>query len=284
MRRITLITAALALTLTACGSDDSADPTSDGENTNETGSNGEVVTLTVGASVVPHADILNFIDENLAADAGIDLEVVEYTDYILPNQGLDSGELDANFFQHVPYFDAQVEENGYDFSHGEGIHIEPFGVYSEKIESLDDLEDGATISIVNDPSNQARALWLLEAEGVLDVADDVEAPTIFDIADNPKNIEFLEMDAANLPRTLADVDASIINGNFALEGGLKPSEDAIALESGEDNPYGNVLAWKNGSEKEDAIKKLDELLHSPEVADFITDSYPDGEVIPAFSK
>jgi len=184
----------------------------------------------------------------------------------------------------VPYFDAQVEENGYDFSHGEGIHIEPFGVYSEKIESLDDLEDGATISIVNDPSNQARALWLLEAEGVLDVADDVEAPTIFDIADNPKNIEFLEMDAANLPRTLADVDASIINGNFALEGGLKPSEDAIALESGEDNPYGNVLAWKNGSEKEDAIKKLDELLHPPEVADFITDSYPDGEVIPAFSK
>lgn len=277
MRRTYIaLAAAAALTLTACSSDeDSAD---------ETASNGsgEIVTLTVGASPVPHANILTYIDENLAEEAGIDLEIVEYSDYVLPNRNLDAGELDANFFQHVPYFDVQVDENGYDFEHGEGVHIEPYAVYSESLESLDDLEDGAKVSIVNDPSNQARALWLLEDNGLITLDESVENPTIYDVTENPKNLEFVEVEAPNLPRTLDQVAISIINGNFALEGGLVPSEDAIATESGEDNPYANVLAWRADSEKAEAIQILEELLHSQDVADFITESYPDGEVVPAF--
>ena len=277
MRRSLLALATTAaLTLAACSSDEEA-----AEETTTEGS-GEIVTLTVGASPVPHADILAFIDENLAEEAGIDLEIVEYSDYVLPNRNLDSGELDANFFQHVPYFNVQVEENGYDFEHGEGVHIEPYAVYSDTLTSLDELEDGAKVSIVNDPSNQARALWLLEDNGIITLDESVENPTIFDVVDNPKNIEFVELEAPNLPRTLDQVSISIINGNFALEGGLVPSEDAIAIESGEGNPYANVLAWKSGSDKADAIQILDGLLRTQDVADFITETYPDGEVIPAF--
>lgn len=277
MRRSLLALATTAaLTLAACSSDEEA-----AEETTTEGS-GEIVTLTVGASPVPHADILAFIDENLAEEAGIDLEIVEYSDYVLPNRNLDSGELDANFFQHVPYFNVQVEENGYDFEHGEGVHIEPYAVYSDTLTSLDELEDGAKVSIVNDPSNQARALWLLEDNGIISLDESVENPTIFDVVDNPKNIEFVELEAPNLPRTLDQVSISIINGNFALEGGLVPSEDAIAIESGEGNPYANVLAWKAGSDKADAIQILDGLLRTQDVADFITETYPDGEVIPAF--
>ena len=277
MRRSLLALATTAaLTLAACSSDEEA-----AEETTTEGS-GEIVTLTVGASPVPHADILAFIDENLAEEAGIDLEIVEYSDYVLPNRNLDSGELDANFFQHVPYFNVQVEENGYDFEHGEGVHIEPYAVYSDTLTSLDELEDGAKVSIVNDPSNQARALWLLEDNGIITLDESVENPTIFDVVDNPKNIEFVELEAPNLPRTLDQVSISIINGNFALEGGLVPSEDAIAIESGEGNPYANVLAWKAGSDKADAIQILDGLLRTQDVADFITETYPDGEVIPAF--
>lgn len=289
-RLVIALTSSALLALTACGSDSAEETTTDADTTTESSdttssddasADGEVVTLTVGASPVPHGDILRFVDENLAADAGLDIEIVEYSDYVLPNKNLAEGNLDANYFQHVPYFNAEVEANGYDFQHGEGIHIEPYAAYSEKISSLDELPEGGTISIVNDPANQARALWLLEDEGVLTLAD-VESPTIFDIEDNPKNIEFVEVEAPNLVRTLADVDAAIINGNFALEGGLVPSEDGIAIESGEDNPYGNVLAWRTDTDKADAISKLDELLHSDEVANFIEETYPNGEVIPAF--
>ncbi|WP_182353772.1 MetQ/NlpA family ABC transporter substrate-binding protein [Flaviflexus huanghaiensis] len=276
MRRTFIALAAVAaLTLTACSSDEETP-----EET--TAADGELVTLTVGASPVPHADILAFINENLAEEAGIAIEIVEYSDYVLPNRNLDAGDLDANFFQHVPYFDVQVEENGFDFEHGKGVHIEPYGVYSESLESLDELTDGAKVSLVNDPSNQARALWLLEDNGIVTVDSSVENPTIYDVTDNPKNLEFVEVEAPNLPRTLDQVAISIINGNFALEGGLIPSEDAIAIESGEDNPYANVLAWRVNSEKADAIATLEELLHSQEVADFITETYPNGEVIPAF--
>ncbi|MGO1665411.1 MetQ/NlpA family ABC transporter substrate-binding protein [Flaviflexus sp.] len=278
-RKIFALTAAAALALSACSSneEESEEATSD-----STAASGEVVTLKVGASPVPHADILNYIDENLAEEAGIDIEVVEYSDYVLPNRNLDSGDLDANFFQHVPYFETEIADNGYEFDRGEGVHIEPYAAYSETLESIDDLPDGAKVSIVNDPSNQARALWLLEDNGVLTLDDSVENPTIFDIADNPKNIEFVELEAPNLVRTLDQVDLAIINGNFALDGGLVPSEDSIAIESGEDNPYANVLAWNTDTDKLEAIQALDELLHSQEVADFITETYPNGEVVPAF--
>lgn len=276
-KKFIALAALTSLVLTACGSEDTAD-TAD---TNGGGSD-EVVTLKVGASPVPHADILTFINDNLAEDAGIKIEVVEFSDYVLPNRNLHEGSLDANFFQHVPYFDGEVEANGYEFEHGEGIHIEPYAVYSETLTSLEDVEEGAKVSIVNDPSNQARALWLLEDEGLIDVDDDVANPTIYDIDENPLNLEFVELEAPNLTRTLGDVDLAVINGNFALDGGLVPSEDALAIESGEDNPYANVLAWRTDTDKAEAIATLDELLHSDEVAQFIRESYPDGEVVPAF--
>ncbi|WP_054953282.1 MetQ/NlpA family ABC transporter substrate-binding protein [Flaviflexus massiliensis] len=279
-RTILALAATTALALSACSSDDNTAEETTGGNGNS--ASGEVVTLKVGASPVPHADILNFIDENLAEDAGIDIEVVEYTDYVLPNRNLDSGELDANFFQHVPYFEADSEDNGYDFDRGEGVHIEPYAAYSETIDSIEDLPEGAQVSIVNDPSNQARALWLLEENGVLTLDESVENPTIYDVVDNPKNVEFVELEAPNLVRTLDQVDLAIINGNFALDGGLVPAEDSIAIEEGEGNPYANVLAWNADTEKLEAIQTLDELLHSQEVADFITENYPNGEVIPAF--
>lgn len=279
MRKLFALAAATTLALAACSSDADTETTTDATATE--GGADEVVTLTVGASPVPHADILQFIDDNLAADAGLDLEITEYTDYVQPNVALDAGELDANFFQHVPYFDAEVAEKGYEFEHGPGVHIEPFGLYSEVVESVDELEDGAVVVVTNDPSNQARGLKLLEQEGLITLAD-VENPTIYDVEDNPKNLDIRESEAPAIPVQLPDVDLAVINGNFALEAGLVPSEDAIALESGVDNPYSNVLAWNAGADNLEAIQKLDELLHSPEVAQFIEDTYPNGEVVPAF--
>lgn len=279
MRKLFALAAATTLALAACSSDADTETTTDATATE--GGAAEVVTLTVGASPVPHADILQFIDDNLAADAGLDLEITEYTDYVQPNVALDAGELDANFFQHVPYFDAEVAEKGYEFEHGPGVHIEPFGLYSEVVESVDELEDGAVVVVTNDPSNQARGLKLLQQEGLITLAD-VENPTIYDIEDNPKNLDIRESEAPAIPVQLPDVDLAVINGNFALEAGLVPSEDAIALESGVDNPYSNVLAWNAGADNLEAIQKLDELLHSPEVAQFIEDTYPNGEVVPAF--
>lgn len=270
---LAVLTAA-ALILTACGgTGGSGDPA--------TNAAGDTV-LTVGASPVPHAQILQYIDDNLAAAAGIDLEVVEYTDYVQPNVALQEGDIDANFFQHVPYLESEIADKGYEFSHSEGVHIEPYGVYSQKVESLAALADGATVSVPNDPSNQARALRLLEAQGVFTLDPGVEDPTMLDLTENPKNITVTEMDAAQLPRTLQDVDAAVINGNFALEAGLNPAEDALVLESGEDNPYANVLAYRTEDARDEGITTLDDLLHSPEVRQYLEQTWPNKEIIPAF--
>ncbi|MGM0386365.1 MAG: MetQ/NlpA family ABC transporter substrate-binding protein [Actinomycetota bacterium] len=255
--------------------------TSDEETTAAGAATAEITTLTIGATPVPHAEILAYVDETLAADAGIDLEIVEYTDYVQPNVALSEGDLDANYFQHLPYFDAELAEKGYEFEASPGIHIEPYGVYSEKWGSLDELPDGAQVAVPNDPSNQARALVLLEKEGLFTLAD-VDDPTIFDLADNPKNIELSELDAAQLPRSLQDVDAAVINGNFALEAGLVPTEDAIVLESGEDNPYGNIVAYRSEDADSEAIAALVTLLTSDEVRTYIEETWPNGELIPAF--
>lgn len=272
------VVAALALGLSACsGSTADGDATATGTAT----ATGAVTTLKIGATPVPHAEILTFVDENLAAAAGIDLEIVEYTDYVQPNVALSEGDLDANFFQHLPYFDAEVAEKGYEFSASPGIHIEPYGVYSEKYTSLDELPDGAQIAVPNDPSNQARALVLLEKQGLFTLAA-VETPTIFDVAENPKNIKLSELDAAQLPRSLQDVDAAVINGNFALEAGLVPSKDALVLESGEDNPYANIVAYRTADANSEAIATLVKLLTSDEVRTYIQETWPNGELIPAF--
>lgn len=276
-RRIAAVglSAALTLGLAACGSE--ADPV---EETNDAGA----TVIRISATAVPHAQILEFVDENLAADAGIDLEIVVTDDYNIPNAALNDNEVDANYFQHLPFFTTQVEELGYDLDHYEGVHIEPIGLYSESLGGVDEITEGMTIGVPNDPSNQGRALFLLQDEGLITLPADLDATTVtvLDIEDNPLNLTFQEADAAQLPRSLQDVDAAVINGNYALEAGLKPSEDAIALESGEDNPYANIVAVRADEKDNEELKKLDELLRSPEVKEFITETWSDGAVIAAF--
>jgi D-methionine transport system substrate-binding protein len=238
--------------------------------------------LRVGASPVPHAEILRFVDEELAADAGLDLEIVEFTDYVQPNVALDDGSLDANYFQTVPYLEEQEEAAGYDFTALEPVHIEPLGIYSDSLTDLADLPDGATVAIPNDPTNAGRALRLLAANDLVTLADTGDAaPTALDVESSPKNLQIQEIEAAQLPRSLADVDAAVINGNYAIDADLKPAEDALALEEAEGNPNANLLVVRAGTEDDERIVQLEELLHSDEVRQFIEDTYA-GAVIPAF--
>ncbi len=271
--RAAAVLSAAALVMTGCsaGGTESAEP-----------SEGGLTTITIGASPVPHAEILQFVQDELAKDAGIDLEIQEFTDYVLPNTALAEGEIDANFFQHLPYLDAQIEENGFDFDHYDGVHIEPYGIYSEKIEDLDDLADGGVVGITNDPGNQGRALDLLVDAGLITLDETDGDPTLLDIDENPKNLEFVETAPEQLVVSLPDVDIAIINGNYALEAGLNPASDAILLESGEDNPYANVVVVRSEDIDDPALVTLDELLHSAKVRAFIEERWPDGEVIAAF--
>lgn len=271
--------AAAALTLSACGA-------GDGGTDEEAGTENEdgIVELTVGASPVPHADILQFVDDELAEEAGISLEIEEFEDYLIPNQALNDGDIDANYFQHEPWFNNEVEENGYDIVHFEGVHIEPFALYSDQYDDIADLPEGATIALNNDPSNQARGLVLLEEAGLITLSEDIDAEsaTFNDVDENPQNFEFIEADASALTRTLDDVEAAVINGNNALEAGLSPTEDGLLVEDGEDNPYANFLAVRSADEDNEAIQTLNDLLHSEEVREYIEENWQDGEVIPAF--
>lgn len=270
-RYTTAATATLAALVVAAPAAASSEPPAD------------VITITIGASPTPHAEILEFIDDELAAAAGIDLEIVVFEDYILPNQALDEGEIDANYFQHLPYFESQIADRGYDLVAFPGVHIEPYGLYSSRFDAIDDLPDGAEIGVTTDPSNQARALELLAAAGLITVADTGdETPTLFDIDENPRGFRFTETAPEQLVRSLEDLDAAIINGNYALEAGLNPAVDALLLESGEDNPYANFVAARAEDADDPALLVLDELLHSEAVYDFIVTRWPSGEVIPAF--
>ncbi|WP_338043783.1 MetQ/NlpA family ABC transporter substrate-binding protein [Ornithinimicrobium flavum] len=271
---IPLLAAAGALTLAACGGDTTAD-----DNAAATGGQGESV-LTVGASTVPHGEILEFVADELAADAGLSIEIVEFTDYVQPNVALDEGALDANYFQHQPYLDQQVADAGYDFVALAPVHLEPLGLYSDSVASVAEIPDGGTVAIPNDPTNGGRALALLAEQGLITLADTQASPTVLDIEDNPKGLEFSEIEAAQLPRSLADVDAAVINGNYAIEADLSPAEDAIAAESAEGNPYANLLVVRAEDEDDAALATLAELLRSEEVAAFIEESYA-GAVVPA---
>lgn len=276
--RLSAVVGVSALALTGCGlfADDEVAVGTE----NEDGT----ITLTVGATPVPQGDILRFIDEELAADAGLDLEVVEYQDYTEPNPALVAGELDANYFQHQPWLESEVEGQGYELAHYDGVHVEPFALFSERHDSIEDLPEGGQIGVNNDPSNQGRALAMLADAGLIGLADGVDPAeaTINDIADNPSEFEFIEADAASLARTLDDVDASVINGNNALEIGLSPTQDSLLVEDPEGSPYANFLAVREGTEGDENLLKLDELLHSDEVREFIEETWPDGEVAPAF--
>lgn len=237
--------------------------------------------LRVGVNPVPHAEILEFVKDNLAAEAGLAIEIVEFSDYVQPNLALNDGQIDANYFQHVPYMEDFGNERGIDMVAVVPVHIEPLGLYSRRIQSLDEVSDGATIAIPNDATNLGRALNLIADQGLITLRSGAGiSATVQDIEDNPKNLNFVELEAAQLPRSLDDADLAIINGNYAIQIGLTPSQDALALETAEDNPYANVLSVLRGQESNPNVRTLAELLDSPEVEEFIEQQY-NGSVIPA---
>lgn len=240
----------------------------------------QTAVLRVGASTLPHAPILEFV-KPLLAQEGIELQIIEFSDYVLPNLALANGEIDANFFQHVPYLEDFAANHRLDLTWTEKVFIAPIGMYSRKITSIDQLQRGARIAIPNDVTNGGRALILLEQAGLIELRDGAGiSPTVFDIARNPLNLRIVELEAPLLPRALDDVDAAFINQTYALEAGLKPTQDAILLEPG-DSPYANVVAVRTQDVSNPLIQKLGEVLTRPEVREFILE-YFEGSLIPAF--
>lgn len=239
-------------------------------------------TIVVGASPSPHAEILEQA-KPLLEEKGYTLEITEFTDYVLPNTALNDGDLDANYFQHKPYMDSFNEEKGTDLVAVATIHYEPFGIYAGKTSSIADLPDGATIAVPNDTTNEARALLLLEAQGLIKLKEGAGiTATKLDIVENPKNLDIVEIEAAQIPRNLQDVDLAVINGNYALEAGLSVGKDALAIEDADSigaQTYGNVIAVKEGHENDEKIKALVEVLQSEEIKTFIEENY-DGAVVP----
>ena len=237
-------------------------------------------TLTVAATPVPHAEILEFVKPALAKE-GVDLKVKVFTDYIQPNVQVAEKRLDANFFQHQPYLDEFNKAKGTNLVSVAGVHLEPLGAYSSKYKKLEELPGGANVVIPNDATNGGRALLLLAKAGVITLKDPTNIlSTVKDIAQNPKDLKIRELEAATIPRVLTQVDLALINTNYALEAKLDPSKDALVIE-GNDSPYVNILVSRADNKDSDAMKKLAAALHSPEVKKFITEKYK-GAVLPAF--
>ncbi|MET9430242.1 MULTISPECIES: MetQ/NlpA family ABC transporter substrate-binding protein [unclassified Streptomyces] len=267
---------ALALGLTACGT--ASDPGAK----SDSGKADPSKALVVAASPTPHADILTFVKDNLAEKAGLKLEVKEFTDYVLPNTATEQGQVDANYFQHKPYLDDFNKKNGTHIVPVVNVHLEPLGFYSKKVKDLKELKAGQTIAVPNDTTNEGRALKLLADHGVITLKDGVGADAKLSDIKDKKGLEFKELEAATVPRALNDVDAAVINGNYAIEAKLNPAKDALALEKADGNPYANFLAVKKGNENDARVQKLVKLLNSPEVKKYIEDTYSNGAVIPAF--
>ncbi len=249
----------------------------------ESAASGELETLVVGATAAPHAEILEVV-KPILAEQGYDLQIQEFTDYVLPNRALEEGELDANYFQHIQYLESYNEQNGTDLVSAGEIHYEPFGIYAGKTTDLSQLPDGATVFVPNDITNEARALLLLQDQGLLTLKEGagLEA-TPNDIEENPKNLEIVEMEAAMIPRTMDDCDIAIINGNYALEAGLNVSE-ALAAETSDSlaaQTYANVVAVRSGDENSEKIQALVQALCSDEVKEFIDATY-NGAVVALF--
>ena len=242
---------------------------------------GDLEKLVVGASPAPHAEILEAA-RDLLADKGYDLEIVEYTDYVQPNNALESGDLDANYFQHKPYLDTFNEENGTHLVSAGAIHYEPFGIYPGTKSKLEDIADGDHIAIPNDTTNEARALLLLQDNGLIKLKDETSlTATVNDIAENPHNLQFVELEAAQVARVVNEVEFVVLNGNYALEAGYSVGKDAIAYEANDSiaaKTYVNIIAVKEGNENSDKIKALVSVLRSDEIKKFIDDTY-DGAVI-----
>ncbi|WP_279033744.1 MetQ/NlpA family ABC transporter substrate-binding protein [Gemmiger formicilis] len=288
------LAASLALSLAACGSSASTDSVAASSESTATSSaaaestaeTGELAgtTLKVAASPTPHAEILNAA-KDILAEQGIDLEVIEFTEYVQPNLVTESGEVDANYFQHKPYLDGFNVKQGTHLVSVGPVHYEPLGIYPGKSDDLANIADGATIAVPNDTTNEARALQLLATQGLITVRDDAGlTATINDITENPHNIKFEEIEAAQLPRTVQDVDFAVINGNYALAAGFSVKNDALATEDASSEAaqtYANILAVKEGRENDPAIQALYAALTSDKVKDYINSTY-DGAVVPIF--
>lgn len=274
LKKLSVLAAAALVTAAAfvsgCGSNAPAGGTEITKNT----------VVTVAATPVPHSELLNEIKPLLAKE-GIDLKIIEFTDYVKPNLALADKEVDATFHQHLPFLEKFNAEHNTNLVSAGNVHIEPMGVYSHKIKTLSDLPLKAKVAIPNDPSNGGRALLILQAAGLIKLKDGgTVSSTVQDITDNPKQLQFSELDAAQVPRAIDDVDIAVINTNFALEAGLNPLKDSLFLEA-KDSPYANILAIRAGDESRPEIQKLLKALQSPEVKKFIEDKYK-GAILPSF--
>lgn len=286
-----ILTAALALalglSLTACGTGGSASTPSASATASPESSpsaSGQMTVLKVAASPTPHAEILAQVKDVLAKE-GIDLQVTEYGDYVVPNTAVEDGLEDANYFQHQPYLDEFNKENGTHLVSVAAIHYEPFGIYPGKCKSLADLPDGATIGVPNDATNEARALQLLQAQKLITLKDDAGLnATPNDITDNPKNLKFLELEAAMIPNVTSEVDLAVINGNYAMQAGFSSAKDALALEDANSEAaktFANIIVVKQGHENDPAIQALVAALKSDAVRNYINNTF-NGNVLPVF--
>lgn len=266
-----ILSSLVVLSLAGCGS-------KGGDASNSSSASKDSKVIKVGATPVPHAEILKQVKPILQKE-GYDLQIVEFTDYVTPNTSLNEGQLDANFYQHIPYLEQFNKEKHTELSYTVKVHLEPMGVYSNKVKKIADIKDGAEIAIPNDPTNGARALKVLQNAGLIKVKDG-ELISKADITENKKNIKIKELDAPQLPRVLGDVDAAVINSNYALQANLNPTKDAIAIEP-KDSPYSNVLAVRTKDKDKDSIKALSKALNSPEIKKFIEEKYK-GSIIPSF--
>ena len=291
MKKLLALTLALVLCLglaacggTGTGTDTNADTSSDADTNGDAAANGETVTLTVGATPNPHAEILAQVKDDLAAE-GIDLVVKEYSDYVVPNTAVEEGDLDANYFQHTPYMEKSNEEKGTHLVSVGKVHYEPMGIYPGTTKTLEELPDGATIAVPNDTTNEARALQLLAAQGLIELKEDAGLnATPNDITSNPKNLQFKELEAAMLPQTASEVDLSVINSNFAMEGGMNPATDSLASEDADSEAaqtFANIIAVKEGHENDPAIQALVKALQSDKVKEYIEKTYS-GAVVAVF--
>ena len=290
-----LLTGALAVSaLTGCGSsssdkaadttDKTEEATDAAEDTADTAkaADGELTTIKVAASATPHAEILEQA-KPLLAEQGYDLEVTVFDDYVQPNLVVESGDFDANYFQHIPYLDSFNEEKGTHLVNAGGIHYEPFGIYPGTKKSLDELAEGDSIAVPNDTTNEARALLLLQDNGIIKLKDGAGlTATKTDIVENPKNVEIVELEAAQVARVVDETAYVVLNGNYALEAGYSVGKDALAYETSDSEAaktYVNVIAVKEGNENSDAIKALVDTLKSDDIKNYINETY-DGAVIP----
>ena len=268
--------ALLTLSLTACGSSAPAPAAS------EQAPSGETETITVAASTTPHAEILE-VAKPILAEQGYELKVTEFQDYVQPNNVVESGEFDANYFQHVPYLDSFNAEQGTHLVNAGGIHYEPFGIYPGQKKSLDDIAEGDTIAVPNDTTNEARALLLLQDNGILTLKEGAGlTATVNDITENPLNIKIQELEAAQITHVIDEMAYVVLNGNYAIEAGLSVAKDSLAYESSDSEAaktYVNIIAVKEGNENEPKIKALVDALKSDAVKKYINDTY-DGGVIP----